>query len=206
MGFQFESVPALAPLVRSDFGVDLADIGLLIGLYLSPGLVFALPGGAIGKRFGEKRMVLAGLALMTAGGLIMAVSQSWGMQITGRVLAGTGAVLMNVLMSKMVTDWFAGRELATAMAIFVNSWPFGLAVALVALPVVAGTDGLARAYLLAAGLPFAGLLALAAFYRAPASPVTAVAGIGDAGASGGWPRRSCSCGWRWPLRCAGMRQ
>ena len=43
MGFQFQSVPAIAPLLARDFGVGLADIGLLIGLYLAPGVVVALP-------------------------------------------------------------------------------------------------------------------------------------------------------------------
>jgi predicted MFS family arabinose efflux permease len=37
---------------------------------------------------------------------------------------------MNVLLTKMVTDWFAGRELATAMAFLVTSWPSGIALGL----------------------------------------------------------------------------
>src|ERR1700681_2330265 len=65
MAFQFESVAALAPMIRSEFSVGVADIGFLIGLYLAPGIVLALPGGAIGKRFGDKPTVLVGLALMT---------------------------------------------------------------------------------------------------------------------------------------------
>jgi hypothetical protein len=32
MAFQFQSIAALAPLIRRDFGVNLADIGLAIGL------------------------------------------------------------------------------------------------------------------------------------------------------------------------------
>ena len=121
MGFQFQSVAAVAPLLGHDLGVGLADIGLLIGLYLMPGVVLALPGGAIGAKFGDKATVLFGLALMCAGGVIMAVLPSWEAQIAGRLLAGIGGVLLNVLMSKMVTDWFGDREIATAMAIFVNS-------------------------------------------------------------------------------------
>src|ERR1041385_8349139 len=58
MAFQFESVPALAPLISSDFGVGVADIGFLIGLYLAPGIVLAVPGAAIGKHFGDKPAVL----------------------------------------------------------------------------------------------------------------------------------------------------
>jgi MFS family permease len=67
---------------------------------------------------------------MVVGGLVMAFGVGWPAQLSGRLLAGFGGVLLNVLMSKMVTDWFAGREIATAMAIYVNSWPFGIAIAL----------------------------------------------------------------------------
>lgn len=167
MAFQFQSVAALAPLVRHDLGISIADIGFLIGLYLAPGMVFAVPGGAIGQRFGDKRVVLAGLALMTAGGVIMALSPLWALQVAGRLLAGIGGVVLNVLMAKMVTDWFARRELATAMAIFVNSWPFGIALALVVLPLVAGSGGLMAGYLLTAGLTATGFAAFLALYRSP---------------------------------------
>ncbi len=49
MAFQFQSVAAVAPLLGHEFGVGLADIGLLIGLYFTPGVALALPGGAIGQ-------------------------------------------------------------------------------------------------------------------------------------------------------------
>ena len=45
MAFQFQSVASMSPALMKAYGVDLSDIGLLIGLYLAPGLVFALPGG-----------------------------------------------------------------------------------------------------------------------------------------------------------------
>lgn len=165
MAFQFQSVAALAPLIRQDLGISIADIGFLIGLYLAPGMVFALPGGAIGHRFGDKKIVLIGLALMIAGGLLMALSAQWSLQIAGRLLAGVGGVLLNVVMSKMVTDWFAAREIATAMGIFVNSWPFGIALALVVLPLVAAAGGLALANLVTTGLIATGLLAFLGLYR-----------------------------------------
>jgi MFS family permease len=175
MAFQFQAVAALAPLMRRELGVSLADIGLLIGLYLAPGIALATPGGAIGKRFGDKSVVIAGLALMVAGGLMMAASQSWGMQLTGRLLAGTGGVLLNVLMSKMVTDWFSGKEIATAMAIFVNSWPIGIALALVVLPSIGAAYGIGAAHLAAVLCVAGGLLALTAIYRAPAAPTAPAA-------------------------------
>ncbi len=64
MAFQFQSVAAVTPLLGNEFGVSLADIGILIGLYFTPGLALALPGGAIGRRFGDKTTVLGALILM----------------------------------------------------------------------------------------------------------------------------------------------
>jgi MFS family permease len=172
MAFQFQSVAALAPMLRRDFAVDLTQVGLLIGLYLAPGIVLALPGGAIGKRYGDKSVVVAGLALMICGGLVMAFAHSWPLQIVGRLSAGTGGVLLNVLMSKMVTDWFADKEIATAMGIFVNSWPFGIALSLVVLPPVATGGGVSSAFLLTSALAMVGTGAIVLLYRAPpASPI-----------------------------------
>src|SRR5436190_15835909 len=81
MAFQFQSVAAVAPLLGTKFGVSLADIGLLIGLYFTPGVAIAFPGGAIGRKFGDKPAVAVGLALMLLGSLAMAASETWGWQI-----------------------------------------------------------------------------------------------------------------------------
>lgn len=168
MAFQFQAVATLSPLVMRNFNTDIADIGLLIGLYLSPGIVLALPGGKISKRFGDKATVLFGLILMICGGVLMALSPDWNLQIAGRLVAGIGGVILNVVISKMVTDWFTGKEIATAMGIFVNSWPVGIALALVVLPPIADSGGLMTALLFVAGFALAGLILLAALYRSPA--------------------------------------
>jgi MFS family permease len=168
MAFQFQSIAAIAPLLSGEFGIGLADIGVLIGLYFAPGVVLALPGGAIGQRFGDKRTVLGALFLMLIGGLVMAFSTSWNAQIAGRLIAGTGGVLMNVQMTKMVTDWFAGREIATAMGIFVNSWPAGVAVSLLVLPVIGTAYGVSAVHLGVSASIACGIVLLASTYQSPA--------------------------------------
>ncbi len=50
MGFQYQSVAAVAPLMGEGLGLDKAQLGWLIGLYLLPGVAFALPGGLLGRR------------------------------------------------------------------------------------------------------------------------------------------------------------
>src|SRR5258706_6092258 len=168
MAVQFQSVAAVAPLLGAEFAASLADIGILVGFYSVPGVALALPGGAIGQRFGEKNTVLTGLALMMAGSCIMAFSSSWSGQISGRLVAGVGSVLMGVLMTKMVADWFAGKELSTAMAIFVNSWPIGIAISLLVLPPIGVAHGASAGNLAVAALVAVGAGLLALSYHSPA--------------------------------------
>ena len=174
MAFQFQSVAAVAPLLSGKFGVSLADIGLLIGLYFTPGIALSLPGGAIGQKFGDKRTALIALVMMLVGSLAMALTELWSLQIAGRLVAGAGGVLLNVQLTKMITDWFAGKEMATAMAIFVNSWPAGVALSLLSLPLIGTAYGLAAVHLFVAALIAVGAV-MAAFYRAPHSAIAGVA-------------------------------
>ena len=136
MAYQFQTIGALGPTLVDAFKIDFAWLGILIGFYMLPGTVFALPGGFLGQRYGSKNVVLFGLLLMAIGGALTAVNL-FPIAASGRLISGFGAVLINVIMTKMVTDWFAGREIVTAMSIFIASWPLGLALGLISFPVIA---------------------------------------------------------------------
>ncbi|MGY4514024.1 MFS transporter [Bradyrhizobium sp. USDA 3650] len=177
IAFQFQSVAAVAPLLQQSFGVGLADIGILIGLYFTPGIVLALPGGAIGRTLGDKPTTIVALLLMTAGSLVMATTDVWGWQMAGRLASGAGGVLLTVQLTKMGTDWFAGKEIATAMAIFVNSWPAGVAISLLVLPAIGTAYGAGAVFLVAGALTAIGI-ALIIFYQAPPGATASAAGSG----------------------------
>lgn len=168
MAFQFQAIGALSPLIIADYGVGLADIGLLIGLYLAPGVFIAIPGGAIAARFGDKRIVGIGMLMMLAGGLLISLIPSWEALVAGRLLAGAGGVILNIIMTKMLVDWFVDREISTAMAVFVNSWPVGIALALLILPFIAATGGLALVWWTVSALIAGGLILFVLLYQAPA--------------------------------------
>ncbi len=136
MGYQFQSIGSVSPSLIKEFAIEYAAIGTLIGLQSLPGLFLSLPSGILGNRFGDRRVVLWGLVLMTVGTIMVGLSHSFPMAATGRLISGIGAILLNVLMTKMVADWFAGKEIITAMAIFVNSWPAGIGLALVTQPAI----------------------------------------------------------------------
>ncbi|MCK1288019.1 MFS transporter [Bradyrhizobium sp. 44] len=177
IAFQFQSVAAVAPLLQQSFGVGLADIGILIGLYFTPGIVLALPGGAIGRTLGDKPTTIVALLLMTAGSLVMATTDIWGWQMAGRLASGAGGVLLTVQLTKMGTDWFSGKEIATAMAIFVNSWPAGVAISLLVLPAIGTAYGAGAVFLVAGALTAIGIV-LITFYEAPPGATASAAGSG----------------------------
>jgi predicted MFS family arabinose efflux permease len=167
MAFQFQSVASTTPFLVDAFAIDFTRLGTLIGLYMLPGIFIALPGGMLGQRFGAKNLVLAGLLLMALGGALMGASTSFTTISAGRLISGVGAVLINVLMTKMISDWFGGREIVTAMAILVASWPLGLAFGLLLFTPLAVSQSWNAVMYVAALMAMASFLLVALTYRDP---------------------------------------
>ena len=168
MGYQFQSIGSVSPSLIKEFAIEYAAIGTLIGLQSIPGLFLSLPSGILGNRFGDKRVVLCGLLLMTAGTILVGISHSFSLAATGRLVSGIGAILLNVIMTKMVADWFAGKEIITAMAIFVNSWPTGIGLALVTQPTINSALNWSAVFHISAATSAVGFVLMAIFYHAPA--------------------------------------
>ena len=170
MGFQFQSVASVSPLLVRDLAIDLALFGSLIGAWMLPGAVMAIPSGMLGGRFGDKRVALFGLLLMVIGSALTAGAGEYLTALLGRIVSGTGAVLLNVLLAKMVADWFGDRDLATAMGILVVSWPVGIGLALVVLGPLAVATSWTLALQTSTGVCVAAILLVACIYRDPPVP------------------------------------
>lgn len=177
MAFQFQSVAALSPFLMETLAITLTDIGLLIGLFLGPGIIVAVAGGAFATWFGDKRTVIASLVLMVIGSLLVTYASALGWAILGRIVSGIGGVVINVLMTKMVIDWFAGRNVSTALAIFISSWPIGIALGLLILPALAASAGLQTAFMVLTVLTAVALVVFAVIYRVPEGAVQGTARI-----------------------------
>jgi MFS family permease len=170
MAMQYQAIPPIAPLLVSELGINFTQLGLLIGLFMFPGTVLALPGGLLGARFGEKSVVASGLALMLVGVLVLAHSHTFAAAVLGRLLGGVGAVLLNVQLARIVTDWFSGRELALAMGFQLSGWPLGIAMALASLGALASHVSWRYALYLPAGLTLAVLILVLLFYAPLPAP------------------------------------
>jgi MFS family permease len=179
MGFQFQSIAAVTPFLVPAFDLSYAQVGLLMGLFLLPGTVIALPGGLLGQRFGSLRVSIAGLGLMVVGGIVVAYSGGLGSAALGRALAGTGGVLLNIMLARMVAEWFRGRELQTAMGLMLAAWPFGMALALAGLgPLAAATSWRLAEYATVVGASLALALMALAYQDPPGGePATGITGL-----------------------------
>ncbi|WP_207540916.1 MFS transporter [Sabulicella rubraurantiaca] len=172
---QVQCVGALGPLLLADPGLGLgyAGLGALIGAYMLPGTLVALPSGWLMARLGERRMVFAGLVFLTVGGLALAAAPGFGTALTTRLVSGAGAALLNVVLSAMVMARFTGPTLAPAMGVFLAANPLGIGIALVTLPILAAVAGSWRVAVLASAAACALALAITPFILAKDRPAPA---------------------------------
>ena len=166
-GIQYQSVASTSSFMMDDLMIDYARLGFLIGLFQMPGIVLSLPGGLLSSRFNDKHIVIASLGFMSMGGLFMGVDDVYTLVVTGRTFCGVGAVLLNVVLLKMVADWFAGKEIVSAMAVFVSSWPFGIGLSLIFLGPLALATSWQRVMLSTAVMSAIALVLFVVFYRSP---------------------------------------
>ena len=128
LGFQFQTMGAVGTNLSDAFGLDNAQIGLMIGLFMAPGLFLALPAGFSGRIASDRALAGMGLGVLALGGALSAAAAGPSGVGIGRLLSGAGFLFATLYFTKMVADWFDGREIATAMSILVMSWPFGIAM------------------------------------------------------------------------------
>jgi MFS family permease len=85
----------------------------------------------------------------------------------GRLVSAVGVVFLFVVMTKAVGDWFQGGERFLAMALFLNGWPVGIAIALVAQPALGAGLAWHWIFLTSGALAAVALLTMAATFRHP---------------------------------------
>jgi MFS family permease len=133
-GYQYQTVASLGPRLMRLFQFDYATLGTLIGAFMLFGAFLALPLGLLGRRFGDRLVLGAGLLLMVVGPLISMVSDGPGGIGLGRGIAGIGAVAMIVLQNKIIADWFTGHRLMWALSVSSAAYPVGVGLAQLVLP------------------------------------------------------------------------
>ena len=151
------------PTIGGNLGADAAGLQWVINAYLLPLSALLLLGGAMGDRFGRRRLFLAGLVLFTIASLLCAVAPTLSLLLAGRALQGTSAALLmpNSLAllgsafdgearGKAIGTWAAAGAIAGAIGPLLGGWLIGAAgwrtIFLINLPLAAGALWLGWAY------------------------------------------------------------
>jgi len=152
IGATFFVVPPLIPELVARFGLSHAQVGLLMGAISFPAVALAIPVGMAIDHWPPRRAGLLGLALMLIGAVAFAVAPSFWVLFVGRLIFGVGGLVINLLLARLLTEAFAGREVALAMGIFMGTYPASMITVYSLQPVFLGLLGWRGELLLLAGL------------------------------------------------------
>lgn len=122
------AVSPVLPLVRRALGLDHAAAQVIFSLPLVLMFAFAIPGGILADRFGTRRLLIAGLALLGAGEMLRVTAGSYAALLADTLVWGVGLGAVQPALAKIVQDWFPDRS-QVATAIYTTGFTSGAALA-----------------------------------------------------------------------------
>ena len=119
------SVMAMAPVIQSDLGLSVTQVGLLVSGYYMAQTIGAVPAGGLADRIGVGSALLVSHALLIAGALIFSLADAFSGAVAGTVIMGFGYSIVNPSTAKGILTWFSVRRRATAMGVKQTGVPIG---------------------------------------------------------------------------------
>jgi MFS family permease len=174
--FQVGKVPPALPAVRADLGMGLVAAGWVLSLFNLLGVVAGSMIGALASGWGERRAVLAGLAVVAAASAAGAAAPGAAWLLATRFIEGAGFLVVVIALPALIARAAAPADLKLAFGLWGAYMPVGTATMILLAPwFIAGLGGwrglwLANAVLVAA---MAAVLAVATAGTPLARRVTA---------------------------------
>jgi cyanate permease len=170
-GAHMTKVPPALPAIRADLGLSLVQSGFVQTMMYVVGGCLGVFGGALADRAGQKRVAIAGLLFMVAGGLLGAASAGTAGLLGSRFVEGLGFILYTVAAVPLLVGACAPGDRATALSLWSCYMPTGGTAALLLAPVALATFGWRSLW-----LALAAYAALCAALLAARVPVPAFGG------------------------------
>jgi sugar phosphate permease len=141
-----QGLPGLAPQLRTEYGVGLTGLGVLLAS-VTFGLVSTLVlWGALADRLGERRVMATGLVLAFLALLAARQTTSIVALTVWLALAGAACGSVNAASGRSVLGWFGPAERGFAMGIRQTALPLGAGLSAAVLPPLAVRHGLGSAF------------------------------------------------------------
>lgn len=122
------SLGVAALLATERFQVNAAALSTLAVSQLIVYALMQVPVGILLDRYGAKKMLVLGSAAMTAGQLLVSVSQTLGLAVAGRMFVGLGDAFIFISVIRLVNGWFVGSRATRVQQLVTNTGQLGQAV------------------------------------------------------------------------------
>ena len=153
-------------------GDDLSAVGMAMGVYGLVQAVLQIPFGMAADRFGRKRVIYLGLALLALGSIVGATATSVGGLALGRALQGGGAI--SAAVTALLADQTRDAVRTKGTALVGASIGLMFALSLVLGPLLSGWGGLSAIFGVTLLLAVSGVLIVR--WWTPPEPSLPVAG------------------------------
>ena len=120
-----QSIPPVLGILIDTFHISHTEAGMLMSLALFPAIVLSFPGGLLVDRFGIRITGIVSLLIMMLGTVVVAMGNNYWVLSLGRLIVGLGLVVLLVVLPKIISTWFAGREIGLAMGVYHTAFPLG---------------------------------------------------------------------------------
>ena len=153
-------LPPALPVLRDALGVSLVQAGFLLSVVQAASMVLALALGLGVARLGLRRSLIMGLLILAAASMAGAFAPSAGALLLGRAAEGVGFLLVSLAAPALIRAMVPPQRLSLRMGLWGSYMPTGMALALLAGPVVMTGQGW-QAWWLGLGLLAAAMAAWA---------------------------------------------
>ena len=157
--------PAI-PVFAREFGVGRTAAGAVISAFALMRLVFALAGGRLVDRLGERRVLAAGLAIVGGSSLLAGLAQTYAQLLLLRGAGGVGSAMFSVSAVSLLLRVAGPEQRGRASSLFQGGFVLGGITGPALGGLLSGASVRAPFFVYAGTLAVAGLIAAGALRRA----------------------------------------
>ncbi len=168
--FTLQSLPPILTLIIEELKLTHAEAGLLMSLFSLPAIFLAILAGLLSDRWGPFKTGVISLVLVITATLLFAVSDTFLYAGLGRVIAGIGAVTISIIAAQMLSQWFRGRQIGTAMGIYNTAMPVGTIICFTTFGRLGESLGWRMPIFITALIGVVGLIAFLLLYKPAPNP------------------------------------
>lgn len=146
--FHRSSLGVAGLLAAERFDISASELAAFTVLQLAVYAALQIPVGVLLDRFGSRRMLLAGLVLMTAGQLAFAFTTTFTAGLAARAVLGAGDAMIFVSVLRLVAVWFFVRQTPMVAQLTGQMGQLGAIIAAAPLSIALHALGWTRAFAL----------------------------------------------------------